>query len=250
MAKKRLQPSETLLDPMVTLPDPVDLVAPGALPSEGFVRGSSKAEVKSSSSMGMKLWLYSPARVVLLSEPTRKLAEVAQLRGFPNRKVERVEVVLDTTTRRIFFYPPDPTGADEDLQDAFEVTYRNDGLHAEFNIRSLLQPRGLEVERGWREKYDVKLEPTSECGPALVFQLTTTPVREKYKKGTKDVIEGEETQAAPKKATKRPAKAAATTAEAAKTATAQTESQKAAKPSSQAKGAAQETPKAEGSTPE
>lgn len=231
MAKKRLQPPEILPDPVVSRPDPVDALAPGALPDDGFVRGSAKAEVKSSTSKGMKLWLYWPARILLLSEPTRKLAEVAQLRGYANRKVERVIVDLHVPTRRIFFYPPDLDDEDEDEvnEDAFEVTYRNDGLHAEFNIRSLFQPRGLEVERGFRERYDVKFEPNSERGPALVFQLVAKPYREKVKKGNQDVIE-DETKSTPQKAkTKRSLKAAPAKAESTNAAEGSAESATAAK---------------------
>lgn len=190
MAKKRTLPPEIL-------PDPTEVLAPGALPDDGFVRGSSKDEVKATGSQGMKLWVYSPAKVLLLTEPTRGLAEVARLRGMANRKVEQVEVILHAPTRRLFIYPPDP---DEEVDDAFEVAYRNQGTNAEINIRTLLQPRGLEVTRGWREQYDVKLEEHSECGPALVFQLTTNPVRERVGGGRKSVTEAEESAPAPTKA--------------------------------------------------
>lgn len=242
MTKKRLKAPENL-------PDPIEVIAPGALPADGFVRGSAKEVVKATGSLGMKLWLYSPARVILLAEPTRKLAEVAQMRGMPNRKIESLEVVLHEPTRRLFVYPPDKH-EDEDADDAFKVSYRSEGRHAEFNIRSLLQPRGLEVTRGWREQYDVKFEPNSECGPALVFQLTTNPVRERLGGGKKDVIEEgvdsvpEVKKASPKRAPKK------AEAQAESTAPAQAEAKSVAKAKAPAKGASPGPAQTEGSSPE
>lgn len=236
MAKKRSTPPEVVPDPSMVHPNPVDEIAPSALPGATFVRGSAKAEVKATNSMGMKLWLYSPARVVLLTDPTRKLAEVAHARGYASRKIESVDVILDTATRRLFVYPPDPQ---DQVDDAFEVSYRSEGLHAEFNIRSLLQPHGLEVTRGWREQYAVKYDPKSDCGPALVFQLTLNPPREKYRRGKKDVIEdGVPPDSTPKKAPTKAPKAAASTGDAATAAKAESAPKKSTQAKAEGKVAA------------
>lgn len=173
--RQNREPDEPKRDPDDLEPSPTEEIASSAMPDEdGFVRGSAKDEVKSTTSLGMNLWLYSPAKVQLLTEPTRALAEVAQMRGLPNRKIEAVEAFLHVETRTIYIRP-----AAEEVDDPYPVAYRSEGSVAEINLRSLLQPSGLEVTRGWREKYAVRVEPKTKFGPALVFQMTPKPPRER-----------------------------------------------------------------------
>jgi hypothetical protein len=172
MAKERKKRIDPAMDPALA-----EAIASASMPNDDddYVRGSAKDEVKATGSLGMHLWLYSPARVLLLSEPTRSLAEVAQLRGLPDRKIKSVEAILQRSTRTIIIFPAD----EEVVDDGYKVTYKNEGTTAEINLRTLLQPKGLEVTRGWREKYAVKVDKETKFGPALVFTLTLNPPRER-----------------------------------------------------------------------
>jgi hypothetical protein len=196
MAKERKKRIDPAMDPALA-----EAIASASMPDDDddYVRGSANDDVKATGSLGMYLWLYSPARVSLLTEPTRSLAEVAKLRGLPDRKIKFVEAILQRSTRTLIIFP-----ADEEVDDGYKVTYKSEGTIAEFNLRSLLQPRGLEVTRGWREKYAVKVDKETKFGPALVFTLTLNPPRERVgdSKKAQPKVDGATPQAKPKRTAK------------------------------------------------
>jgi hypothetical protein len=116
-------------------------------------------------------WLWSPARLELLSIAFARLGKVSELRGGLNMRPTRVQVAISMPSKKLYIYP-----LDKDSLDGFAVMKRPTGCT--INIRTLLEPRGLLVEPHYRARFAAEFaDETSPVGAALVIDLGA--VREK-----------------------------------------------------------------------
>jgi hypothetical protein len=140
------------------------------IPDDGdFVRGSKWTPVRQTNAYDGSCWLYSPARIEFLAEASDALVSVAALMDLPDKTITKVEVILQKSTKRLFFRPA--TAETEETEAYFDVVQTSND-YLSINIRPLLQSNGLEVKTGYQERYPVTLDGDSPIGPALVVDLT------------------------------------------------------------------------------
>lgn len=134
--------------------------------NDDFVVGSKWNQVRQTNAYDGMCWIYSPARVEFLAEASDALVAVGQMLGLETEEITRLEVLLQRSTKRLFFRP-----AGEKAEAYFDVSETSNDYFS-VNIRSLLQPRGLEIKSGYQSRFRVTLETDSPIGPALVIDLT------------------------------------------------------------------------------
>lgn len=136
-------------------------------------------------------WVHSPARLQLMSNSDKRLTKVAEERGMTDKRVERVRVARVRGQKIIYVVPTDR----EDVENGIEV--KRAGSSAFIDIITVLDPAGLTVEMGYKERYDVQYVPAekSPVGPALMIDLSL-PLERRVK-----TREDEQDQAGTSKAT-------------------------------------------------
>lgn len=155
----------------VNVPIPTTPMVKPIPADDDFVVGSKWTPIRQTGAYESSCWLFAPARIEFLAEASDALVTVAELMGLAEKKIAKVEVVLQRSTKCLFFRP-----ATETSVSYFDVgTTSNDYLS--INIRSLLQENGLEVKTGYQERYPVVLDPDSVVGPALVVDLRKLQAR-------------------------------------------------------------------------
>lgn len=213
-----------------------------SIPNDGdFVIGSKWNQIRQTRAYEGMCWIYSPARVEFLAEASDALHSVGQLLGLPTEAVTRLEVILQRSTKRLYFRP-----AGEKADDYFDVTQTSNDYFS-VNIRSLLQPPGLEIKTGHQSRFRVSLEVDSPVGPALVVDLkkveehrrTARRKATQAAKAAKAKGEGTLATASTKKASPAPAKAKKAESKVTPEASVEASATEAAKPEASQQPAAQ-----------
>jgi hypothetical protein len=141
-------------------------------PDDGdFVIGSKWDQVRQTGAYEGTCWIYSPARVEFLAEASDALVTLTGMLGLETEEITKLEVILQRSTKRLFFRP-----AGEKATSYFDVVDTSNDYFS-VNIRSLLQPYGLEVKTGYQQRYHVSLQADSPVGPALMVDLTKVEER-------------------------------------------------------------------------
>jgi hypothetical protein len=169
-----VKPSLPIASSQNTVPTPSVPKVPAipAIPADGdFVVGSKWDQIRQTNAYEGSCWIYAPARVEFLAEASGALVTVAELLKMTTERITKIEVVLQRSTKRLFFRP-----AKEDATSYFDAA-ETSNEYLSVNIRSLLQTNGLEVKKGYQERYPVSLQVDSPVGPALMVDLTKVEER-------------------------------------------------------------------------
>lgn len=146
---------------------PEDLIAP-----------DPTAEAPKGNTLPSTGWLHSPARLELLATADDRLARVAELIDPHFGRVERVHVRLLKGSKRIILTP----ARANDLS-ALPVKRYETNAGAWVNLFTLLGPKKMTEETGYKARYDVALIPEgSPLGKGLVIDLGKRKERRKESK--------------------------------------------------------------------
>lgn len=150
---------------------PKEPSVPTSPDAEDFVIGSKWDQVRQTGAYEGTCWIYSPARVEFLAEASDALVTLSGMLNLETEEITKIEVILQRSTKRLYFRP-----AGEKASNYFDVA-ENSNDYLLVNIRSLLQPYGLEVKTGYQQRYHVSLQADSPVGPALMVDLTKVEER-------------------------------------------------------------------------
>jgi hypothetical protein len=117
-------------------------------------------------------WGHSPATFELFAAGDKLLTDVAELRGERVKQVEYVRAAMVEGSKTVYIFNTQEGDPDR------IATHRYSSA-CWTNLITLLGPAKMTIRTGYRERFDVTLEPNSPVGPALAIDLTRVLERHK-----------------------------------------------------------------------